>query len=559
MKKSVLAVSVIGALALAWAGGTWYSGKLLETKYTEQIDELNKMIGFYLPAGGEVAFTYQNVSYQRGFLGAEIQDKLVLKDKDGQYEILLDSTIQHGPLPLSNLAKFKLKPVLAAGQTALGKNELVEPWFELSKAQNPLTIDFSLGYNNQVVSQTRVAALEYLKNNTTFSMSEVVIDSDTNLQGIGDVKLNWDHLSFSENADNKNSSENNELKINGIKLDSSLQATQWQDLAVGTQTLSIKEITLAIQSDEPSDSVPVDIKLNELVLVGETKLNNGFFDVLFQLNLDKILVLNKHDLGKLQFDFALKHLDGQALNDLTEAFKAIPIDGQPTPEQDEKAQSAALTILAKKPELQFSLLAWSNGGGISQLTLDLGVNFTEADSADEMANPDPLRFLSKFDFNAEIDKKMLQQLLTQIANIKSETEQERLTPEQITQEADEGYQHMLQLLTENGSFIETPEAFSAKVLLENGQLKYNGEVVPQETIEQVFMTALFALGQTLYSDGGLEYDEDYYNSLYDETDSEAAEFGEDDEALFLPNGEFELAIPDLSPSDLQGLPPAMPQ
>ncbi|MGV6988876.1 DUF945 family protein [Testudinibacter sp. P80/BLE/0925] len=61
------------------------------------------------------------------------------------------------------MAKFKLKPVLAAGQTALGKNELVEPWFELSKAQNPLTIDFSLGYNDRVVSQIRIAALEYLK------------------------------------------------------------------------------------------------------------------------------------------------------------------------------------------------------------------------------------------------------------------------------------------------------------------------------------------------------------------------------------------------------------
>ncbi|MGV6988877.1 DUF945 family protein [Testudinibacter sp. P80/BLE/0925] len=317
-----------------------------------------------------------------------------------------------------------------------------------------------------------------------------MIDSDTNLQGIGDVKLSWDHLALSGKADDKNSLKNNELRIRGIKLDSLLQPTQWQDLAIGTQTLAIKEMALAIQSDEASDSVPVD--------------------------------------------------------------------GQATPEQDEKAQRAALTILAKKPELQFSPLAWSNSGGISRLTLDLGINFTESDSADETVNPDPLRFLSKFDFNAEIDKKMLQQSLTQIANVKSETEQERLTPEQITQEADEGYQHMLQLLTENRSFIETPEAFSAKALLENGQLKYNGEVVPQETIEQVFMTALFALGQAFYSDDGLEYDEDYANSLYDETDSEAAAFGEDDDELLLPSGEYDLSIPNLSPSDLQGLPPAMP-
>ncbi|SMB82196.1 Uncharacterized conserved protein YdgA, DUF945 family [Pasteurella testudinis DSM 23072] len=557
MKKSVLAASVIGALAAAWLGGTWYSGKMLQAQYATQIEEINKTIGFYLPPSGEVTIRYQNISYQRGFFSAEIQDKLVLSDKDGQKEMLLDSTIQHGPLPLANLAKFNLTPVLATGSAKLGENAWVKPWFELSKGQNPLTADFSIGYHDRIVSQIRIAALEYLKDNIMFNMSEVVIDSDTNLQGIGDVKLNWDRLSFTEKADNENSFENRTLRVDGITLDSALQPTPWQDLAVGTQTLAIKAMALDIQLTEQSDSYaePIDIKLHELVLTGESKLSDGFFDVLFQFNLDKILLLNKHDLGKLYFDVALKHVDGQALNDLTDAFNAPPVDGQMAPAQYEKAQSAVSTLLEKTPELQFSPLAWRNSGGISRLNLDLGIHFPKTDDTDEITTSALLQYLSKFDFNAEIDKKMLQQLLTQIASIRNEMEQNGLPPEQAAQEADESYRDLLQQLAESGLFIETPDAFSAKAWLENGQLTYNGEVVAQETLDQAVLTALFVFAQAFYSDS----DDEYYDSLYDESDGEAAAFGEEDGELFLPSDEYDLSIPDLSPSDLEGLPPVIPQ
>lgn len=542
MKKSVLAVSVIGALVVAWGAGTWYTGKQFEAKYTTQIEMLNKEIALYLPPTGEVMLKVENVSYQRNFFSAEIQDKVVLRDKDGEYEVRFDSHVQHGPLPLSNLAKLNLKPVLVAGQTQLAKNDLVEKWFAVSKGQNPFVSDFSVSYNDNVVAKTRIAATEYLEGNKEFRSSEVVIDSDTNLRGIGDLTLKLDQVSFHAKADGESTLNTVTVQFDDIAMNSSQQSSQWQDLSTGTQAWTVKNISFDLQPSEASKDKPLKLNLNEIEVASDAKQNGGFFDLLSKVQWQALRV-GESDFGKFQFNLNFNKLDGESLNKLITLFKAMPADGEFTPEQEEQAMDAALTLLKKQPEVQFLPLALTNSGGTSQLNLDLGLAYPESENSEN-----PADYLSKLELNSEINKKMLKQLIEQISKV---AEGEELQDPQAE------YQEILQQLAQSGSFIETPEAFTAKLILENGQFKHNGEVVPQEKVEE-FLFSMIMAGVVFQMDN--DHDADYRDDFsYDETDGEAVEF-DDEEGFFSPDESFDLSIPDLSPSDLQGLPaPQAPQ
>ncbi|MGR6981012.1 YdgA family protein [Testudinibacter sp. P27/CKL/0425] len=541
MKKSVLAVSIIGALAVAWGAGTWYTGKQFEAKYAAQIEMLNKEIALYLPPTGEVTLKVENVSYQRNFFSAEIQDKVVLRNKDSEYEVRFDSHIQHGPLPLSNLAKLNLKPVLVAGQTQLAKNELVEKWFAVSKGQNPFVSDFSVSYSDNVVAKTRIAATEYSEDNVEFRSSEVVIDSDTNLRGIGDLTLKLDQILFHEKADGENVLNTAKIQFDDIAMNSSQQTSQWQDLSTGTQAWTVKNISFDLQPSEASADKPLKLNLNEIEVASDAKQNGGFFDLLSKVQWQALRV-GESDFGKFQFNLNVNKLDGESLNKLITLFRAMPADGEFTPEQEEQAMEAALTLLKKQPEVQFLPLALTNSGGTSQLNLDLGLAYPESENSEN-----PVDYLSKLEFSSEINKKMLQQLIDQINTVVDEPKD----PQEV-------YQQMVEQVMLSGSFIETPEAFTAKLILENGQFKHNGEVVPQEKVEE-FLFSMIMAGVVFQMNN--DHDADYRDDFsYDETDGEAAEFDDEEEGLFSPDESFDLSIPDLSPSDLQGLPsPQAPQ
>lgn len=69
MKKSSLAIGVVAVLVAAWAGGTWYSGKILEQKYPDYIKTGNENIhSSYSAALGEnIKLEVKNVRFERGF------------------------------------------------------------------------------------------------------------------------------------------------------------------------------------------------------------------------------------------------------------------------------------------------------------------------------------------------------------------------------------------------------------------------------------------------------------------------------------------------------------
>ncbi|TNG91817.1 DUF945 domain-containing protein [Pasteurellaceae bacterium USgator11] len=544
MKKSVVAISVVAALAVVWAGGTWYTGKNLEQQYAEKIADLNKTLTQYLPPVDGNGLKVENVSYQRGFFSSKIVDKLVLQDHDQPIELVFESAVQHGPLPLARLRKLELKPVLLAGNAKLVNNSSVATWFKAAKEQTPFSTDFTLDYNEKVVASSRFAALQWVEDNFEFKMSDLVIDSDTDLNAIGNIKLNLDQLSFSEQAA-ETAQNSTALQINGIKMDSrQQQAKGFENLAVGSSRLTVNDISFDLQPGEQSDDSPLKWQLSDTSIDSEVQLNDGFIDILSKNQLGKLLIDENH-FGQFQFDLGIKHLDGKSLNDLVELLKNMPSDGEFTPEQDEQGKQLLQTLMANHPQLQFLPLAWRNDGGTSQLNLDIGFN-----NIDQVGE-NMLSLFSKFELSGEVNKQMLCSLLTAVVEMNNPD----MTDQGQAQTIDDSYQAASADLLVDGTFIDTPEAFTANLILENGVLKHNGEVVPEEKINEFVMNMVMAAA--------------FYNMSDDDQDNQDDEqWGEDGEIYpddqlddsFSPADEgYDLAIPDLSPSDLEGLPEAAPQ
>ena len=79
MKKSLVAAGVIIALGVVWTGGAWYTGKQLENRIDDMVQQANAQLQSSAPQAG-VELSYQN--YQRGLFSSHLQ--LVVKPVAGK-------------------------------------------------------------------------------------------------------------------------------------------------------------------------------------------------------------------------------------------------------------------------------------------------------------------------------------------------------------------------------------------------------------------------------------------------------------------------------------------
>ena len=79
MKKSLVAAGVIVALGVVWTGGAWFTGKQLEGRIADMVQQANAQLRSSAPESG-LELSYQD--YQRGLFSSHLQ--LVVKPIAGQ-------------------------------------------------------------------------------------------------------------------------------------------------------------------------------------------------------------------------------------------------------------------------------------------------------------------------------------------------------------------------------------------------------------------------------------------------------------------------------------------
>ncbi len=114
------------ALGVVWTGGAWFTGKQLEGRIADMVQQANAQLRSSAPESG-LELSYQD--YQRGLFSSHLQ--LVVKPIAGQangwlaagQSVVLDEVVDHGPFPLASLKAFNLAPAMASVHTTLVKND----------------------------------------------------------------------------------------------------------------------------------------------------------------------------------------------------------------------------------------------------------------------------------------------------------------------------------------------------------------------------------------------------------------------------------------------------
>ena len=488
MKKSSLAIGVVAVLVAAWAGGTWYSGKILEQKYPDYIKTGNENIhSSYSAALGEnIKLEVKNVRFERGFFSSTIEDQLIITDNshDGKQFIVPFKTVaEHGPIPLSRLTSLHWTPVMTAAKTEILEDPSISELFKASKGVTPLSSQFTISYSEQIQQKTTIAAFDYQQDDLVINSTPIQIESDTNKQGVGLIKLDLDHFTLSANATKWNNQYEEiqvkrDLTLHKVKLNSDLTPSKWRYVPSGKQLFTIESFEL---KEEPVENYqPLNISLKNILLDYDTTLSGDNVNYVLNNNIDEVSIRDQN-FGKLVFNLGLGHLNAENLNNMMEAYTQMYNNPE---EQQQKLSESGLALLKNQPTLSLQPFSLKNNAGENKLALDIAMS--KEDPSAVLMQGKILSLFDKFEFNADVNKAAAEQFLISQEIIDHATPAEQLAEvsakikANLAQQLESAVQQKMLITSDN-------QNYQSKLILENGQLKLNGETVPEEVITQTLL------------------------------------------------------------------------
>ncbi|CNH52182.1 putative GTP-binding protein YdgA [Yersinia aldovae] len=497
MKKSLVAVSVIVVLGAAWTGASWYTGKLIEQRMGELVNNANGQIRTLLPKAG-VKFAYKD--YQRGLFSSQVRyilqaDSSVAGEKalkEGD-EVAFIETIDHGPFPLAQLKRFNLIPSMASVHTELANTPALKKLFEVTKGKSPFTADSRISYGGDTSSAITFIAIDYQQNTTSMKFSGATIDADVS-RDMRNVKMsgNSDNIVFTS----KNQWDQLEqFSLQGLTLKSDSKMGKF-DLSIGDQQLAIKQMGFSIDGKEMATLAGFNLNTQ----LGETDKDlNG--KLTYSLDALKI---QGNDFGSGKLAFTFDKLDGQSLKQFTSAYnqqvlQAVQAGENLDPEAYQQQMTEMLLanvpgLLKGNPTVSIAPLSWKNTKGES--SFNLNIDLMDPAQAKATAEPLLLKSVKKVDATLTIPMVMATELTTQAARLQgySAEEAQKLAQQQVQGIAAMG--QMFKLTTTKDDVISSSFHFA------DNQVDLNGQKMSLQ--EFVGLFGMFGGGAPAEEDTGSE-------------------------------------------------------
>lgn len=480
MKKSKVAIGVLVVLGAAWVGGAWFTGKTAETQYLKQIDQFNQQ--FQTWGLKALNVEVKNKQFDRGIFSSQIEDEVVITSEEKQWVIPLSTKIYHGPLPLNQLAKFNIMPAMYAAEGFIGKNETTQPLFDLIHTDKPLQYQASTGYGLTTKGAIELAAgqakdPELAKNQLSWSDIALNFEVNKNLAGSYGFKaaeITAD-LSDEDKADSR--LEAMKWQWKGINYQGTFEPTKWNYLQTGKSTTSIDSVEMSMLDKDGTST-----KVEEKGVKGsaDLSLDGDFLSYKAQNTID-LLRLNEQDLGKVTYNAEFNHIDANAINAFIEMFIYSIKTAQ---DGDKLAGKRAfdvwlaqygMAILNHQPQIKLNLIEIADNQG--KLLLDLNVALAKNPKFDVLRGNLYKQF-TDFSVNIALDKATAENLLNKLSG-------EENNPEIHTK-----VEAMAAEAENNGFAVNGEKTVSMKLALENGELKLNGEVIPEDQVQGILFMLL---------------------------------------------------------------------
>lgn len=470
MKKSTVAIGVVVALGVIWAGGSWYTGKTAEAQYQKQINVVNKQLAL-LSSSARTDVKIENVKFSRGFFSSAVSYDITIKSQadNTSWVVPFEGKLYHGPLPLDRLAKFDFTPAVLSATSQVVKNEQTKAWFDYAGGKNPAEASATMSYGERVKGNLMLAPGKFAHKGVNVDWTGFALEYDTDRNGKGhyiydikQLKAFYDEegiKAFVAEQDG-NHLKSMELNIADVKGDQNLQPTALPNIVVGKGDGHLGTFKVSYTYTEESGVPPIAFAFNGWKYDYSAEEKGGFLDYNMK-NAVEGMSLNDRSLGKFDFSMQMNHLSAAAMNRLVVA----------DPNDMKGLEQSGLELLQNQPHFVIKPLSLTNESG--KISADLNINLASADFAAAMQSK-ILSLFKELSFNFTADKAALTNLLVIGERVSgtSKEEAEKWAKTEIEEMVASGVQQ--QAIVDNGQSIST------SLILENNELKFNGNVIPEE-------------------------------------------------------------------------------
>ena len=499
MKKSVVALGVIVALGAVGVGGAWFTGEKAQTEYLRQIELANKQAQA-LGLSDSFKVVYKNKQFDRGLFTSQVEDELVisLPEEGETFTIPLSTKLYHGPFPLDQLTKFNFMPAMFSAQGVIGKNETTQPLFDLLKSDKPVQYQATTGYNLSTKGKVELAGGELTDpespgTKVTWSNINMGFDINKDLAGKYDMTLNEVSATVlpevMEEQDGEDMPKSITMKMKGMKVEGSYNPTKWAYIYTGNSTSLIDSFEMATLYHAGKESTVVQ---KGFKAKSDISLDGDFVSAKSENTVDSIAIDGK-DFGKLTYNVELNHIEANAINALIEAlftvFESISDEENSSNEEmvseilSSWAENHGMAIFNNQPQIKLNPMSISNSQG--KVSLDLNVALAKDPKFDLMAGSLYKQF-TDFAVNIHVDKAAVEKLMTQL----DPEEDKALIKAQIEEQAKQAAAQNI--------VVNNDKNVTLNLVLEKGELKLNGQVIPEEQVQGVLfmlMMGMAAQGQ----------------------------------------------------------------
>ena len=224
--------------------------------------------------------------------------------------------------------------------------------------------------------------------------------------------------------------------------------------------------------------------------ISDISLDGDFMSAKSENTVDSIAIDGK-DFGKLTYNVELNHIEANAANALIEAFftvfKSVSDDENANQEMVSEILSSwvenhGMAIFNNQPQIKLNPVSISDNQG--KVSLDLNVALAKDPKFDLMAGSLYKQF-TDFAVNIHVDKVTAEKIITQFAP----EEDKVLVKEKIEEQAKQAAAQNI--------VVNNDKNVTLTLVLEKGELKLNGQVIPEEQVQGVlFMLMMAAAAQS---------------------------------------------------------------
>ncbi|MBG3018697.1 MULTISPECIES: YdgA family protein [Proteus] len=406
MKKSLVAVGVIVALGVVWTGASWYMGSKIESRLQEetklanvQLAQLAKNAQF----GADVKLEIRD--YKKGVFTSNADFAVVISkdasDADQEKkveEVIFTTDIDHGPFPLSDLAKFNLAPKLAAMNNTLVNNDTTKELFKLTKEKSIFDIHTSLAFDGGVSGEAKLNPIDFTENGDTVKTTPLTVEFSSDKDATNfTTKVKGDQVVVTKEGEETFTIKNIAGSVAGTKVNN-------DQYLFNEQLLSFAEIA------HTSKDKASDFSLKDFSLTTKSDIKDKLFNI-SQTYYFKSLNVAGLEFGAGKFGYSIDKADPDAMLLLTKVYNNSLLPWNKNHfDSSEMVEQAVRDVLEKGLVFRIDEASLTNKSGASKLAFNLDLNAFNVKvlESQEKSPAELFNYLFKnIDFNVDLSLPML--------------------------------------------------------------------------------------------------------------------------------------------------------